>query len=81
MHLHKLWIKMAPNWRKSAMCKHFFFKANLFKEEMKKFVVLLTKEKQLRMNGKMISLTFLYSAYKISTILFFYLLICLNKEV
>ena len=63
------------------MCKHFFLKANLFKEEMKKFVVLLTKEKQLRMNGKMISLTFLYSAYKISTILFFYLLICLNKEV
>ena len=47
---------------------------------MKKFVVLLTKEKQLRMNGKMISLTFLYSAYKISTILFFYLLISLNKE-
>ena len=62
------------------MCKHFFFKANLFKEEMKKFVVLLTKEKQLRMNGKMISLTFLYSAYKISTILFFYLLVNLFKQ-
>ena len=61
------------------MCKHFFFKANLFKEEMKKFVVLLTKEKQLRMNGKMISLTFLYSAYKISTILFF-LLVNLFKQ-
>ena len=60
------------------MCKHFFFfKTNLFKEEMKKFV-LLTKEKHLRMNGKMISLT-LYSAYKISTILFF-LLVNLFKQ-
>ena len=66
------------------MCKHFFFKTNLFKEEMKKFVVLLTKEKQLRMNGKMISLTsFEFYTVHIKSVQFFfltYLLICLNKE-
>ena len=39
------------------MCKHFL-KTNLFKEQMKKIAVLLKKEKQPRMNGKMIIPTF-----------------------
>ena len=43
---------------------------------MKKFVALLTKEKQPRMNGKMLALAFfeLYTVYikKIRTILFSY---------
>ena len=36
----------------------FFFKTNLFKEWMNKFITLLTKEKQLKMKGKMMTLTF-----------------------
>ena len=35
-----------------------FFKTNLFKQWMKKFVALLTEEKRIRMNGKMMTLTF-----------------------
>ena len=43
----------------------FFFKKKLFRESMKKFVALLTKKKQLRINGKMITPTFfkLYTVY------------------
>ena len=51
---------------------------------MKKFVVLLKKEKQQRMNGKMMSLTFfeLYAVYikKNMTILFPYLLVNMFKQ-
>ena len=50
---------------------------------MKKFIALQMKEKRLRMNGKMMALTFfeLYGVYvKIRTILFPYLLIDLAKE-
>ena len=38
--------------------KYFFSTINLFKERNKKFVTLLTKEKWLRMSGKMMTLTF-----------------------
>ena len=50
---------------------------------MKKFIALLTEERQLRMNGEMMSLTFfkLYTEYiKIRTIFFSYLLLNLFKE-
>ena len=40
------------------MHNHFFFKRNMFKERMKKFVALLMKEKQPGMNGKVMTLTF-----------------------
>ena len=49
---------------------------------MRKFVALLTKKKQLKMNGKMITLTFfkLYIVYvKIRTAVFPYLLVDLFK--
>ena len=36
----------------------FFSKINLFKERNKEFVALLTKEKWLRMSGKMMTPTF-----------------------
>ena len=42
-------------------CISSFFlkkKRKLFKEQMKKFIALLTREKQLRMNEKMMTLTF-----------------------
>ena len=48
-------------------CKHlnctvlvvcFFFQKNMFKECMKKFVALPMEERQLRINGKMMALTF-----------------------
>ena len=42
-----------------AMHKHFLKKTNLFRELMKKFVVLLTKEIRPRMNGKMTPTFFL----------------------
>ena len=38
----------------------------MIKELVKKFVALLTKEKQLRMNGKMMTLNFL-EVYSVST--------------
>ena len=45
------------------MCKPFK-KTNLFKELMKKFVALLTREKQPRMNGEMTPTFFqLYTLY------------------
>ena len=47
------------------MCKHFL-KTNLFKEQMKKIVVLLKKEKQPKMNGKMIIQTF-FQLYTLHT--------------
>ena len=58
----------APDWRKPAMHKHiyiFFFKTNLFKEWIKKFVALLMKEKRPGMNGKMMTSIFfeLYIVY------------------
>ena len=55
----------APDWRKVATDKHFFFKTNLFKEWMKKFVALLMREKWPEMNGKMMTPTFfeLYTVY------------------
>ena len=42
-----------------------FFKTNLFKERMKKFVALLMKEKRPGMNGKMMTANFfeLYSVH------------------
>ena len=48
---------------------------------MKKFVALLRKEKQVRMNGKKMTLTFcnLYQNKK-GTILFPHLLSCLKKD-
>ena len=50
---------------KPAMHKHFFFKTNLFKEWMKKFVALLMREKWPGMNGEIMTPTFfkLYTAY------------------
>ena len=50
---------------------------------MKKFIELLTKEKKLRINGKILTLTFFesYTVYvKIGATLFPYLLINLIKE-
>ena len=52
---------------------------------MKKFVALITKKKQLRMNGKVMTLDFLrtlYGVYKKLEQLFFhtYLLTCLKKD-
>ena len=38
--------------------RKFFFKTNTSKERMKKIVALLTAEKPLRMNGKIMTLTF-----------------------
>ena len=61
----------------------FFYKTNLFEEWMKKFVPLLTKEKGLRMNGKMMTLTF-FKPYKVCLKnqgnCFPYLLVNLFKE-
>ena len=60
------------------------FKTNYFKEWMKKFVALLTKEKRLRMNGKMMTdfLQAFYSVYKKLGQFFFhtYLLTYLKKD-
>ena len=55
----------------------FFSRANLFKKRMKKFVTLITKEKQLRMNRKMMTLSsdFIQCIKKIRTILFLYLVV------
>ena len=50
---------------------------------MKKFIELLTKEKKLRINGKIVTLTFFesYTVYvKIGATVFPYLLINLIKE-
>ena len=38
-------MKRAPDWRKPAARRQFFFETNLFKEWIKKSVALLTKEK------------------------------------
>ena len=43
----------------------FFFKINQIKEWLKKFVALLTKKKQLRMNGKTMTLDFLQALYSV----------------
>ena len=43
--LHIQGTKRAHDWRKQATRKFLFFKTNLFKEWMKKFVALLRKEK------------------------------------
>ena len=34
MHLKGIFAYRAPGWRKLATCKHFFFKTNLFNEEI-----------------------------------------------
>ena len=44
----------------SPVYKHLTGIKDLFKENMKKFTELLPKERLLRMNGKMMTLTFLY---------------------
>ena len=76
-HLEGTFAYRAPNWRKPATCKQFFFKTNLFKEWMKKFVVLLMKEKWLRMK---LSLSFVQCTQKIRAILLLHLLIFLFKK-
>ena len=48
-HLKGIFAYRAPEWRKPATCEYFFFKTNLFKEWMKKFVALLPKKKRLKM--------------------------------
>ena len=83
VYLHMQETKRAHDWRKPATRKGFCFKINLFKEWMKKLIALLTKEKRLRMNGKMMNLPFfeLYTVYiKIMTLVFPYLLVNLFKE-
>ena len=46
-------------WRKVTQNEGFFTPLRtMIKGRVKKFVALLTKEKQLRMNGKMMTLTF-----------------------
>ena len=45
VYLHIQGTKTALNWRKPAARKQHFFKTNLFKEWLKKFVALVTKEK------------------------------------
>ena len=75
----------APNWRKPATCKHFFFKTSLFEEWIQKFVALLTKEKWQRMNREMLTPTFfeLYTVYienLDNSFCILYLLTCLNRD-
>ena len=60
-----------------------FFKTNLFKESMKRFIALLTMGKQLRMKRKNYDSDFLralYSVYKKLGQFFPYLLTCLKKD-
>ena len=65
VYLHIEGTKRAPDWRKPMHKQFFFFfKRNLFKGWMK-FITLPTKEKQLRMNGEMITLTFLVCIKKL----------------
>ena len=82
VYLHIEGTKRALDWRKPMHKQFFFSKRNLFKEWMK-FITLPTKEKRLRMNGEMITLTFFefFSLYKkIRSILFPYLLVYLFKQ-
>ena len=63
--------KRAPDQRKLATREHFFFSKQTCL--MEKLIALLTRQKRLRMNGKMITLIFfeLYKVHiKIRTILF-----------
>ena len=66
------------------MCWQYFFKTNLFKESMKKFVALPRKEERSRINGKTMTLTFfeLFKVYiqKLGQYFFSYLLINLVKQ-
>ena len=62
----------------------FFFKANLFKELMKKFVTLLMREKRPGINGKIMAPTFfeLYTVYiKNLGQFFFHTLLAINLSV
>ena len=61
---------------------HFFFQNKPFKEWMKKFIALLTKEKLLRMNLKVMSLTFfeLYTVYTKNNFFHTDSLNCLKKD-
>ena len=50
--IERTWLKKTSN------SLSFFFKINLFKERMKKFVVLPTKENRQRLNKEMLAPTF-----------------------
>ena len=73
--IYGTWLKKTSN---------SFFKTNLFKEWMNKFVAFLTKKKQPRMNGTMLALTFFefYTDYikKLGQFFFHHLLANLFKQ-
>ena len=85
MYLHIQVTKRSPDWRKTAMCNQLFFKTNLFKEWIKKFVTLITNEKgktamNERENNDSEILWALFGVYKKFRTSFLYLLVNLFKQ-